>query len=59
MYLCIACYMMTHIIYGSKGSSQNQAIRAVQEQCFLCERVTPFSVGCFTLQTFYMHTSAT
>ena len=59
MYLCTACYIVMHISYGSKGSTLNQAMQAVQEQCFLWERVTPFSMGFFTLQTCYMHTSAT
>ena len=35
---------MTHIRYGSNGSTQNQTFQTVQEQCFLWERVTPFGV---------------
>ena len=36
-YLYNACYIVTRISYGSKGSNQNQAL---QPQCFLWERVT-------------------
>ena len=44
MYLCNACYIVTHIRYRSKGSTPTRetAFQAVQKPCFLWERVTPF-----------------
>ena len=35
--------MMMHISYRSKSSTPNQAFHAVQEPCFLWERVTRFA----------------
>lgn len=34
--------MVMRLSYRSKGSTQNQAFQAMQEQCFLWRRVTPF-----------------
>lgn len=46
IYLYNVCYG-DNKSYRGKGMTPNQAFQVVQEQCFLRERVTPF-----TLQTF-------
>lgn len=55
IYFYIACCIVTHISYESKGLTTNQVFQADQEQYILLERVTHFGTDFFTFQTFYMH----
>lgn len=59
MDLYIACHIVMHISNESTCSTRTQVFQAEQEQCFLFERLTPFIVDFFSLQTCYIYKNAT